>query len=316
MLAFARRQELSPEPIDIPALVRGMTDLLQRSLGPSNKIEIRFPLALGLVLADVNQLEMALLNLAVNARDAMPDGGLIIIAAREEDIVPDQAIGLKPGRYVCLSVVDTGEGMDEATLERAMEPFFTTKGVGKGTGLGLSMIHGLTEQLGGRFILKSKKGEGTTAELWLPAAAAGSAAVFHDAQPAESKSAAMDAPLVVLTVDDDSLVLMNTIAMLEDLGHKALGATSGAEALEILRRERKVDLLISDQAMPHMTGSQLVEIVKADRPSLPVILATGYAELPPEADIGVSKLTKPFRQEELVRVLVDVMEPKKKVRVG
>ncbi len=170
MLAFARRQDLDLKPVNVPDLVRGMTDLLQSSLGPSVPIETRFPLKLSLVHADANQLEMALLNLAVNARDAMPGGGSLVIAAREENIKAGSTDKLKAGRYVCLSVQDTGEGMDKATLARAMEPFFTTKGVGRGTGLGLSMVHGMTEQSGGRFLLKSRKGGGTTAEIWLPAA--------------------------------------------------------------------------------------------------------------------------------------------------
>jgi signal transduction histidine kinase len=171
MLAFARRQELKQEPVNIPELVRGMTELLQRSLGPSIGIETRFPLVSKPVLADANQLEMALLNLTVNARDAMPDGGQIVIAAREESVPAGHVSGLKPGSYICLSVSDTGTGMDEATLRRAMEPFFTTKGIGKGTGLGLSMVHGIAEQSGGRLALQSRKGEGTSAQLWLPVAA-------------------------------------------------------------------------------------------------------------------------------------------------
>ena len=168
MLAFARRQELKQEAVDIPELVRGMTDLLQRSLGPSVVIETQFPLVSKPVLGDANQLEMILLNLTVNARDAMPDGGQIVIATREEVLRAGDGSRLKPGAYICLTVSDTGTGMDEVTLRRAMEPFFTTKGLGKGTGLGLSMVHGVAEQSGGWFTLRSRQGEGTTAELWLP----------------------------------------------------------------------------------------------------------------------------------------------------
>ena len=300
MLAFARRQDLDLKPIDIPALVRGMTDLLQSSLGPSVQIETRFPLKLDLVHADANQLEMALLNLAVNARDAMPDGGSIVIAAREETVKPRSRSKLKAGRYVRLSVKDTGEGMDKATLRRAMEPFFTTKGVGRGTGLGLSMVHGMTEQSGGRFFLKSQKGEGTTAEIWLPAAKA--------TRPAQGGRFIQDGmtgtrPLVVLAVDDDGLVLMNTAVMLQDMGHTVFEATSGNQALEILRREPSVDLVITDHAMPRMTGAQLAAAIKAERPELPVILATGYAELPPDVDARLPKLGKPFRQQELMQAV-------------
>jgi PAS domain S-box-containing protein len=301
MLAFARRQDLDLRPVDLPDLVRGMTDLLQSSLGPSMPIETRFPLKLNLVHADANQLEMALLNLAVNARDAMPGGGSIVIAAREETVTAGSAGKLKAGRYVCLSMQDTGEGMDKATLARAMEPFFTTKGVGRGTGLGLSMIHGMTEQSGGRFVLKSRKGAGTTAEIWLPAAKPAKAA--DDAERSAKDNAPRTRPLVVLAVDDDGLVLMNTTVMLQDMGHTVFEATSGNQALDILRRERSVDLVITDHAMPKMTGVQLASAIKAERPGIPIILATGYAELPPGVDTELPKLGKPFRQQELMQAV-------------
>ncbi|MDZ4367148.1 MAG: response regulator, partial [Afipia sp.] len=285
-------------------LVGGMTDLLQRSLGPLVPIETRFPPRLNLVHADANQLEMALLNLAVNARDAMPGGGSIVIAAREEAVKGRSQGRLKAGRYVCLSVKDTGEGMDRATLRRAMEPFFTTKGVGRGTGLGLSMVHGMTEQSGGRFVLKSQKGEGTTAEIWLPVAKAAKAAererFIRDGAPHTR-------PLVVLAVDDDGLVLMNTTVMLQDMGHKVLEATSGSQALDILRREQAVDLVITDHAMPKMTGVQLAAAIKAERPGLPIILATGYAELPAGEDTELPKLGKPFGQRELMQAVATAM---------
>src|SRR4029450_6531699 len=171
MLAFARNYELSKEVIGVPDLVRGMTDLLQRSIGPSYNVETRFPLSLKPVDVDANQLELALLNLALNSRDAMPEGGDIILAAREESVAAAH-IGLEAGKYIRVSVTDTGEGMDEETLRKATEPFFTTKGVDKGTGLGLSMVHGFAEQSGGRLILYSQKAKGTTAELWLPVAKA------------------------------------------------------------------------------------------------------------------------------------------------
>lgn len=307
MLAFARRQDLNLKPVDVPALVRGMTDLLQSSLGPSMPIETHFPLKLSQVHADANQLEMALLNLAVNARDAMPNGGNIVIAAREETVTGRSAAKLKAGRYVCLSVKDVGEGMDRATLARAMEPFFTTKGIGRGTGLGLSMVHGMTEQTGGRFVLKSKKGEGTTAEIWLP--------VAKLVGPADSErfvrgeGMPRTRPLVVLAVDDDGLVLMNTTVMLQDMGHTVLEATSASQALDILRRDQSVDLVITDHAMPKMTGAQLASAIRAERPGTPVILATGYAELPPGVDADLPKLGKPFRQQELMQAVAAAIQP-------
>ncbi len=297
MLSFARRQELKQEPVDIPDLVRGMTDLLQRSLGPSVTIETRFSLVTKPVFADANQLEMALLNLTVNARDAMPDGGEIVIATREETLRPGNSAGLAPGLYMCLSVSDTGDGMDAETLRRATEPFFTTKGVGKGTGLGLPMVHGMVEQSGGSFTLKSRPGEGTTAELRLPIADRPPQPVLAGPR-APSEAGIRQAPLVVLPVDDDFLVLTNTIAMLEDLGHTAIAAASGQEALAILK-EQKVDLVITDQAMPHMTGAQLAEAIKSEWPDLPVILATGYAEMEPGLASGLPRLSKPFTERDL-----------------
>lgn len=306
MLAFARRQALKTEPVYVPALVRGMSELLQHSLGSSVTIETRFPLVLDMVCADENQLELALLNLAVNARDAMPEGGTIIIAARQETVTLAHATKLPFGRYVCLSVTDTGEGMDEATLARAMEPFFTTKGIGKGTGLGLSMVHGLTEQSGGRFILKSRKGEGTTAELWLPVAEADREPAAEDRKAAETPRATR--PLVVLAVDDDSLVLLNTAALLEELGHTVLEASSAREALAILHHEKHVDLVITDQVMPHTTGTQLAERIRAEWPNLPIVLATGFAELPADADPTLPRLDKPFGQNELAKAIAAAFE--------
>ncbi|MBN9602786.1 MAG: PAS domain S-box protein [Afipia felis] len=303
MLAFARRQDLVQAAIDIPNLIRGMTELLQRSLGPSIDIQTQFPLAIAPALTDANQLEMALLNLAVNARDAMPDGGRIVIAAREEDISEENKLALSPGRYVCLSVEDGGGGMDADTLRRAAEPFFTTKGPGKGTGLGLSMVHGLTEQCGGRFVLQSATGKGTTAELWLPVATSTLSATQQTSQI--TRVAPGQESMVVLAVDDDTLVLTNTIAMLEDLGHIGVAASSAQEALDILRNHDGIDLVITDQAMPHTTGLQLVQAIRAQWPALPVILATGYAELEPGAGDDVAKLAKPFTQVELRREIME-----------
>jgi PAS domain S-box-containing protein len=304
LLAFARKQDLNPRSIDLPALVRGMTELLRRTLGPTMTIDTQLPDRLASVQADANQLELALLNLAMNARDAMPDGGTITIAAREETVAAGEGGRLVPGRYICLSVSDTGEGMDEATLKRAAEPFFTTKGVGKGTGLGLSMVHGLAAQSGGQLVLRSRPGEGTTAELWLPVAVR--AAVSVRAPPDAAGSASTTRPLVVLAVDDDRLVLMNTVAMLEDMGHTVLEATSGQQALDLLRQHATLDLLITDQAMPQMTGLQLAETVLAERPDLPIILATGYAEVP--RDVSLPKLAKPFFQEDLARAISQAVQ--------
>lgn len=306
MLAFARRQELQAEPTDIRVLVSGMADLLDRSLGSGIHIVIRFTPAIGPVLVDRNQLEMALLNLAVNARDAMPDGGELLLEAHEETLGAANGFGLPAGRYAVLSVIDEGEGMDQATLLRATEPFYTTKGAGKGTGLGLSMVHGLAEQMNGRLHLASKPGEGTTASLWLP--------VMTETPLAQPPVAAPEVPAPdlpsrsILAVDDDVLVLTNTAAMLEDRGHRVMVAYSGSEALDLLKRH-KFDLLITDQGMPGMTGAELIERVQRDYPGLPIVLATGYAELPPGLAVNVPRISKPFRQEQLLDVVTRAVAP-------
>jgi PAS domain S-box-containing protein len=294
LLAFSRKQELKLEPVAVPALVSGMTELLQRTIGSAIETTTTFPLTLPPVLSDPNQLESALLNLVVNARDAMPEGGTIFVSARRHSLRTSQVPELAEGEYVCLSVKDEGDGMDAETLEKAT-PFFTTKGVGKGTGLGLPMVQGLMAQSGGRLLMKSSPGEGTTTELWLPVADA----VAEPASPVEQPAAVQSGPLTVLAVDDDSLVLMNTVLMLEDLGHSAVPAHSAEEALQRLERDPLPDVLITDHAMPHMTGAELVRQVAERYPTLPVILATGYAELPEGVELRTPRLAKPFTQKQL-----------------
>jgi PAS domain S-box-containing protein len=294
MLAFSRRQELQFENVDVVDLIRGMTDMLQRSIGSLVTVETHFPLSLPVVKTDPNQLASAILNLAINARDAMPGGGTLSIGAKVEQ--PDVTRpGLAAGEYVCLYVRDSGEGMDEDTLANATTPFFTTKGVGKGTGLGLPMVQGLMEQSKGRLILTSKQGEGTTAELWLPVAPASKVPV--EAESSEEASPT-NAPLTVLAVDDDPLVLMNTVMMLEDMGHAVVEANSGARALELLA-ERSVDMVITDHAMPRMTGADLAKAVKEKWPGISIIIATGYAELPPGYRSNFIRLSKPFGERQL-----------------
>ena len=296
MLSFARRQELLLTAVDVKALVSGMSHILERSLGPLMTIETDIPEGLPSIKADVNQLETALLNLTVNARDAMAQGGTIKISARLVATPPVMGTRALNGECVVLSVTDTGEGMDSDTLARAREPFFTTKGVGKGTGLGLSMVHGMTEQLGGRLRIESLKGKGTSVELWIP--------LFHGeilpAPVAEVPIAAADSKsLVVVVVDDDQLVLTNTKAMLEDFGHTVIDAISGPAALEIIRKTPHVDLVITDQAMPQMTGMQLAAAIRVDWPNLPILLVSGYAELPSKTAFELPKLAKPFSLDDL-----------------
>ncbi|MEH7910932.1 PAS domain S-box protein [Rhizobium laguerreae] len=300
MLAFSRRQELHMEPIDVSGLVRGMMDMLSRSLGPLTVIETSFPIRLPTILTDPNQLEMAILNLVVNARDAMPSGGRIMLRASEESL-PSGKGPLSPGRYVRIAVIDEGEGMDAKTLEQAVTPFFTTKGVGKGTGLGLSMVQGLASQSGGRLMMKSSLGEGTTAELWFPVAMMEQVTGATPDRPQQEDNAARR--LRIVAVDDDGLVLMNTTLMLEDLGHTVFEAMAGPEALDILRNQQ-VDLVICDHAMPRMTGAQLAEAIRSEWPEMPIILATGYAEIPEGAGIAnLPRLGKPFSQAQLAEAI-------------
>jgi len=303
MLAFARRQELKQEAVDVARLVNNMMELLERSLGTAIDIDTHFPLEAVIVRTDANQLETALLNLAVNARDAMPHGGTITISVCVEQIKGGHPTNLPPGQFACLSVSDTGLGMDEATLARATEPFFTTKGIGKGTGLGLSMVEGLTGQSGGKLLARSAVGRGTTIELWLPIATDGITRTGERDMKEATPTAAAKRPLCILAVDDDNLVLANLTVMLEDLGHQVIPAGSGTRAVEAIDSTPDIDLVVTDQAMPVMTGLQLVEEIRARRPALPVILATGYAEFPQGVNASIGRLAKPFTQRALAEAV-------------
>jgi signal transduction histidine kinase len=313
MLAFARRQELKPEVVDVARLVGSMAEMLQRSLGPSIQIAMDFSQELALIRADRNQLELAILNLALNARDAMPEGGRLSVAARRERLGAG-AKGLAAGDYLCVSVSDTGCGMDEATLKRAAEPFFTTKGVGKGTGLGLSMVYGLAAQSGGGTRISSRPGMGTTVDLFLPVIEGGEAVAAGTAQHGPNADCK---PCVVLVVDDDSMVAESTAAMLSDLGHTVLLASSGPAALDRIRADAAIELVITDHAMPGMTGVELAKHIRQARPELPIILATGYADLPGGDDLGLPRLAKPYRQAEaeLESLVAKLQAPKSELNV-
>ncbi|MBK1794903.1 PAS domain S-box protein [Devosia sp. WQ 349] len=307
MLAFARKQDLENRPVDLAEVVRGMGELLSRTLGHSVMVETRFPISLPKVSTDPNHLDAALLNLAVNARDAMPNGGTLRFSAAEHDIAPGH-VKLKPGKYVCLSVEDTGEGMDEETLAHAREPFFTTKGVGKGTGLGLPMVQGIAEQSGGMMSIYSVKGEGTRVELWLEALAAETEPVAEVIKPDALTPRIAKTQLKVLAVDDDALVLLNTSLMLEELGHKVVEAHSGAEALALLEANQDIDLVITDHAMPRMTGVALAEEIIKQYPELPVALASGYADIEQARRMNLPRLAKPFTQGELQKLISTLTE--------
>jgi len=292
MLAFARRQDLKTSSADLATLLHGMEDLLDRTLGPQIALAFDLPDDLPPAKVDANQIELAILNLAINARDAMPEGGTIRI--KVDRAAPAAEGRLRDAEYLRLHLSDTGSGMDEATLKRAIEPFFSTKQVGKGTGLGLSMVHGLAVQLGGRLELKSTVGQGTTAILWLPIAEEHPVeAPMSEANPEPTRHA------TILVVDDDPLVAMSTVDMLEDLGHTVIEANSGDQALRILENGRRIDLLLTDHAMPGMTGVELARIARRKRPMMPILLATGYTDLPAGQKIDLPRLSKPYVQNEL-----------------
>jgi PAS domain S-box-containing protein len=293
LLAFARRQELHAESVDAAALIRDIDELLKRSVGPRIEMRLQAPDTLPPAKVDPNQLELAILNLVVNARDAMPNGGTIEITVSEAE-APSRLSDLAPGRYLRICIHDDGIGMDADTLKRAIEPFFSTKELGKGTGLGLSMVHGLAVQSGGTLRLHSSPGAGTTAELWLPLA------TTPAARPAEHPEARLEAPpSTILVVDDDVLIAMSTVDMLEDLGHTVLEANSGAKALEILQRNGPIDLILTDYAMPGMTGLELAHAARKLRPGMPILLATGYAELSEASNLDFPRLGKPYQQHQL-----------------
>jgi signal transduction histidine kinase len=281
MLAFARRQELKPETVDVAALVGGITSMLQRALGPMVQIHTSLEPGLARVRVDPNELECALLNLALNAKDAAPSQAHpvdLVITARPERIEAGCVAGLEAGEYVYIGVKDTGRGMDEATLRRAAEPFFTTKEKGRGTGLGLSMVQGFAAQSGGAMRISSRAGEGTLVELWIPAAndSAGSPGF---AAPAPARAA--DArPLCILVVDDDPFVGEASAAMIEDLGHVAITVGSAAGALQIMHSRPSIDMGITDYAMPDQNGAELAAEIRQNWPDVPVAVATGYADMP------------------------------------
>ena len=253
--------------------------------------------------ADPNQLEMALLNLSVNARDAMPDGGTLRFSATARTMRASQRQGLTSGPYICLSVADTGIGMDEATLARAVEPFFSTKGVGKGTGPGLSMVHGLASQLGGALTIRSTRGLGTNVELWLPQTEAAPEAIY-----AEPEIAPLHGRGRVLLVDDEEFVRLSTADMLMDLGYEVIEASSAEEALNALGNGAHVDFVVTDHLMPGMTGADLAVAAHERRPNLPILIVSGYAEaegLNPK----LPRLTKPFRKDELAASVAALPKP-------
>jgi signal transduction histidine kinase/CheY-like chemotaxis protein len=295
LLSFARRQALQPRAVDIGALIDGIVELIRRSLGPTIAVKLEVQRHLPCARVDPNQLELALLNLAINARDAMPGGGRLTITVTDSVVDPRNAHGLQAGRYVRLAATDTGIGMDRATLARAAEPFFSTKGVGKGTGLGLSMIHGLAAQSGGTLKLTSEPGAGTTVDLWLPATE--ERADIPGAQRPEPVAARRAA--TVLLVDDEELVRTATADMLRDLGYSVVEFGAGSQVLAAVRSGIDVDILVSDYLMPGMTGGRLIQELRDTGARIPALLITGYVSTGEDVPADVPRLSKPFRQVDL-----------------
>ena len=294
LLAFARRQPLQLRAVDLGRLIAGMGDLVSSTSGPRIKVKIKVAADLPTVMIDPNQLEMAILNLSVNARDAMRGGGTLTISAQCETVEGRHRTNLAAGQYIRLSVTDTGAGMDAATLDRATEPFFSTKGIGEGTGLGLSMAHGLVAQLGGALALASEPGVGTVVELWLPISDEDEAF----AQPLDEPGKSAAAAGVVLLVDDEELVRMSTADMLTDLGYAVVEAASAEEALALLDGGLTIDMLITDHLMPGMSGAELSRVVREHWPDLSILIVSGYADVD-EISGDMARLTKPFRQVDL-----------------
>ncbi|UYY79676.1 ATP-binding protein [Sphingomonas sp. R1] len=296
LLAFARRQPLKPEPVDVAALILGMSELIGTTMGPQVQLQLNLEADLPMAVADANQVEMALLNLSVNARDAMPQGGSLLLEARRCTADSVSISGLEHGSYVVVRVVDTGTGMDEETRQRAIEPFFSTKGIGQGTGLGLSMAHGLAQQLGGALAIESEVGKGTAISIWFPATDA-----RREAE-AEPRLQEIRAAGVALLVDDEDLVRASTAYMLADLGFEVVEARSGSEALALLRSDARISVMVTDHLMPGMTGVELAKTAVSLFPTLSVLVTSGYSDA-----VGIAsdlpRLEKPFRQSDLALAL-------------
>jgi CheY-like chemotaxis protein len=304
LLAFARRQPLIPKSVDANRLVVSLEDLLRRTIGETIDLAIVASDDLWGTFCDPNQLESGLLNLAINARDAMPDGGKLTIStanARLDGATAD-APALTPGDYVCIAVTDTGTGMSAEVAARAFDPFFTTKPIGQGTGLGLSMIYGFARQSNGHVVIESKIGQGTSVKLYLPRHH-GDAAAEH-ASPIKAAEHVATGE-TVLVVEDEPIVRGVILEMLGEQGYRTLEAVDGTAGLSILRTKARVDLLVTDVGLPGMNGRQLADQARETRPDLKILFITGYAESVAMAggflQPGMEMITKPFDLDNLSR---------------
>jgi PAS domain S-box-containing protein len=316
LLAFARRQPLNPQPLDVNHLIEGMAELLHRSLGEQIQLEISTGESVWPIQTDANQLENALLNLAINARDAMPDGGRLSLktANFSTDALPSPPEDIEPGNYTMICVTDTGVGMSPETAAKAFDPFFTTKPIGQGTGLGLSMIYGFVKQSRGHVRIESAVGQGTTIKLYMPRH---TGAVTLD-QPEDAMEIPTGSGEVVLLVEDEPSVRLLISEVLQELGYACIEANDGQVALPILASDRRLDLLITDVGLPGINGRQLAEIARQHRPDLKILFVTGYAE---HATVrggflgtGMDMVTKPFALDALAKKIRDMFATRERVR--
>jgi len=302
LLAFARRQQLAPSEVDIGRLSGSVTDLLAHTLGGLVQLEWRSQPRIWRAYADSAQLELALMNLIINARDAMPRGGAIKVTGRNESVAADNRLGLPAGDYVVLAVADDGAGIPPDLLEQVTEPFFTTKEVGKGTGLGLSMVYGFARQSGGAMDIASEVDHGTTVEIWLPRAPPRAEKRQRRGQAAVPQAEAATRPLRILLVDDHDAVRETTAEMLSDMGHAVDAASSGPDMLEMLEAAPGgYDLIVTDYAMPLMSGSEMLDHARKIRADLPGIIISGYADSRSLASKReeIVFLTKPFTLDQM-----------------
>lgn len=317
MLAFARRENLEPGVVNLNEASREIVAALYAEVGSGVEIKADIARELWPIRVDLRHLELALVNLARNAREAMPSGGRLTVCAYNETIaLPMEELAV--GDYVRISVVDTGVGMSESTLARALDPFFTTKGANSGAGLGLPMVQGFAVQSGGALRISSRPGEGTKVELWLPRAAnlvkpkpmtdappGGQQEVQPGAEPGVQASETAP-PCTVLVVDDDALIVMVTSDRLQALGHHVFEVQSGRQALEVLRSSVRIDVVLTDHIMPGMTGLDLAREIRTNWPDIPIILATGCADLPDVEELRLTRLDKPYDLDTLGATVADL----------
>lgn len=310
LLAFSRRQTLDSRPLDVGALAGSMEDLLRRTLGEQVSLRIDIAPDLWLAVADDNQLESAILNLGINARDAMPDGGELIIAARNVHLTDQELVNsdhAEAGDYVAISVTDTGTGMPPEVLQKVFDPFFTTKPLGQGTGLGLSMIYGFIQQSRGHVVIDSEEGRGTTIQLFLPR----HRGAMEEVALVDDAFAPTGSGEIVLVIEDDAAVRLLVMQVLEELGYRGIETADGRQAVPILESSRHIDLLISDVGLPGLNGRQLAEIARERRPDLPILFMTGYAKQAADQasflDGGMEIISKPFAIEHLGRRIGEIL---------